>query len=134
MFIDFAEEELPRRRYVQRFSRHKVPGGWYVRLVFTEFGHGAGARNESALYLPDTEHSWQLEGFKWQMIKKDPVGGVYRAKVPGGWLLLGTARGQGKTHDGTKYNSRIGSLALVPDLSGEWECTVLEEKDPFFCC
>lgn len=132
MDIDFAEEELPRRRYILKISRHKVPGGWYVRVIFTEFGHGAGGRNESAIYIPDPEYSWKLDGFRWQMIKKDPVGGVYRAKVPGGWLLLGTARGQGTTADGTKLNCRMGSLVFVPDPAGEWECKVIEEKNPFF--
>ena len=132
MFIDFAGEKLPVRRYIHYLTRHKVPGGWYVRVIFTEFGFGAGSRGESALFLSDPDYSWQTEGLKWEMIKKEPVGGVYRTKAPGGWLLLGTARGQGKTDDGTKLNFRMGSLVFVPDPDGEWECKVLPEKDPFF--
>lgn len=132
MFIDFTGEKLPTRRYILSFMRHKVPGGWYVRVVFTEFGSGAGARCENALFLSDPDHSWQIDCLKWEMIKKEPVGGVYRTKVPGGWLLLGTARGQGKTDDGTKLNFRMGSLVFVPDPDGGWECEVLAEKDPFF--
>jgi len=131
MFIDFAGEELPLRQYVLKMTRHKVPGGWYVRTIFTELGHGAGARTESALYLSDSEHSWQTEGFRWQMIKKEPGGGVYRNRVPGGWLLLGTARGQGKTDDGTKLYIRTGSLVFIPDPGGAWECKVIEEKGPY---
>ena len=132
MDIDFTGEKLPTRRYINNFTRHMVPGGWYVRIIFTEFGFGAGGRGESALFLCDHEHSWQAETIKWEMIRKEPVGGIYRTKVPEGWLLLGTARGQGKTDDGTKYNCRTGSLVFVPDPGGEWQCKVLEEKDPYW--
>lgn len=132
MYIEFEEEKLPARRYILNLSRHKVPGGWYVRVILTEFGFGAGGRGENALFLYDHDYSWQTEGLRWEMIKKEPVGGIYRTKVPSGWLLLGTARGQGKTDDGTKYNTRTGSLVFIPDPTGEWECKVLAEKDPFF--
>jgi len=131
MFVDFMEEKLPKRRYILKLARHKVPGGWYVRIITTEIGHGAGGRGENALFLSDPDHYWQVDEFKWEMIKKEPVGGIYRAMVYGGWLLFSTAQGTAKTDDGTKYHPRIGSLVFISDGDHEWECTVLEERDMF---
>lgn len=131
MFIDFEGEKLPTRRYILYFTRHKVPGGWYVRIITTEIGHGAGGRGENALFLSDPDHSWQIDCFKWEMIRKEPAGGIYRAKAYGGWLLFSTAQGTAKTDDGTKHHPRIGSLVFIPDAAHGWECNVLEERDIF---
>ena len=132
MFIDFSEERLPSRRYILKLARHKVPGGWYVRVVFTDLGAGAGARGESALFVADSEHSWRRENSPWEMLKKEPIGGIYRAKVPGGWLILATAKGEARTDDGTKYHPRLGSLVFVPDIDHSWECDLIAERDPVF--
>lgn len=129
MFIDFTEEKMPVRRHIFKFSRHKVPGGWYVRIIFSNLGPSSG-ENEAALFLSDLEHSWQIGNLQWEMLKNEPMGGIFRAKAPKGWLLLSTANGSAKTDDGTKYRPRMGSLVFVPDAEHAWECVVINEKDP----
>lgn len=124
MFYDFSEEALPKIQYVLRLTRHKVIGGWYVRVIFTEMGSGAGARNESALFVADAEHVWQIDNLFWEMIDKEPGGGIYRSPIFGGWLVLSTARGEGKNEDGVKHKARIGSLVYIPDAVHEWKCTI----------
>lgn len=131
MFIDFTEEKLPKRKYILKLARHKMPGGWYVRIVTTEGVHGACARGEDALFISDPDHSWLLDDFTWEMIKKEPFGGIYRAKVQGGWLIFSTSLGTAQTDDGIKYHPRLGSLVFIADTGHEWECPVLEERDVF---
>lgn len=127
MFIDFIEEKLPTIKYILKFTRHKVPGGWYVRIIFTDVGHlGSGGRSVTAQFLADLEHAWQIDSFKWEMLMQDPLGGIFRAKVFGGWLMLTTVKGS-SNNDGTTFTNRMGSLVFVQDPVGEWECKELKE-------
>lgn len=132
MPFEFIEEELPKLRYIFKLSRFKVPGGWYVRVIFTNFGHGAGGNSESALFIPDLNHSWCIDGFCWEFLKAEPMGGIYRAQVPGGWMLMSTAQGTAKTDHGIKYRPRMGTLVFIPDCGQEWDCSVHKEGDPVF--
>ena len=131
MSLEFIEEKLPKRRYIFKLSRFKVPGGWYVRVIFMNYG-GLGGNSEAALFLPDTEHSWDIENLCWELLKTEPMGGIYRAHVPGGWILMSTAQGTAKTDDGIEYRPRMGTLVFIPDCGQEWECKVLQEGDPVF--
>lgn len=132
MHIEFREEQLSKRRYILKLTRHKVPGGWYVRCIHTGFGFGAGGQNESTLFLPDPEHVWIPEKVRWEMLQKEPIGGIYRLKVHNGWLLLSTCQGAAKNDDGRKYRPRLASIIFIPDPEHCWECTVIQEKDPVF--
>jgi len=132
MTKDFTGEKLPRNRYLFRIVRHQVPGGWYVRAIFAEIGAGTKPLNEAALYISDPDNAWSLEGFAWEKLEPNPLGGVYRAKVHDGWMILGTMRGEGKTDDGEKYHPRLGSLVFIPDAGHTWECKVINESDPKF--
>ena len=128
MFIDFISEQLPKNHYLLAFTRHKVIGGWLVRAIFTDRGHGAGGKTETSLFIADAGHSWQPVNFIWEKIQVEPGGGVYRSKVIGGWIIMTTAQGSAKTTEGELYRTRLGSLAFVPDQDHSWECSVIAEK------
>jgi hypothetical protein len=132
MNLAFTEERLPTRRYILKFTRHRVPGGWYVRCIHTGLGYGAGGHNEHALFLADPEHLWNHDNIRWEMLQKEPMGGIYRLKVYNGWLLFSSCQGTAKTEDGAKYHPRFGSLVHVPDPEHRWDCKTLQEKDPVF--
>lgn len=128
MLIDFSGEKLPAGRFIHSMFRHKVVGGWYVRLIMTNQGSGAGGQNECVTFIPDLELSWQLDTFQWQKIQVEPSGGIYRTKCVGGWIVFSTAQGNAKTDDGTLYRPRMGSIVFISDPEFNWECTILEEK------
>lgn len=128
MLINFTGEKLPMARYMLYLLRHKVIGGWYVRAIITNQGSGAGGQNECVIFVADPEHGWRPDNFNWQKIQVEPGGGIYRARIIGGWILFSTAQGNAKTDDGTLYRPRMGSLVFIPDSDHAWECAILEEK------
>lgn len=130
---NFTAETLPKIRYLLRIARYKVPGGWYVRAIFTDKSrHGEKPLNEAAIYISDPDHIWLLEGFLWEKLEANPLGGVYRAKVHNGWIILATMRGAAWTDDDDKYNPRLGSLVYFPDVGHSWKCSAIPESDPKF--
>lgn len=127
----FEEEELPKMQYTYRISRFSVPGGWYLRVIFRNRS-GSQGNHESAIFLSDPDHQWQLGNTCWEKLKKEPNGGVYRLPVHGGWVLLATAQGIAETDDGTRYKPRMGSLTFVPDEANAWACNRIEETTSVF--
>jgi len=127
----FEEESLPKIQYTYRISRYSVLGGWYMRVLFRNRSNSQG-NHESALFLSDPTHGWQLEDCLWEKIKKEPSGGIYRMSVPGGWVLLATAQGIAETDDGTRYKPRMGSLTFVPDEANAWACENIAESASIF--
>lgn len=126
MCANFTEELLPKMQYTYKSARHKVPGGWYLRIILRNNNSSPG-NGECALFIPDAGYSWQLDDLKWEKIKKDPNGGIYRLEVPSGWVLLSTAQGIAETNDGTKYKPRMGALTFIPDPEHQWECDDIVE-------
>lgn len=126
MCINFTEELLPKMQYTYKSARYKVPGGWYLRIILRNNSNSPG-NGECALFIPDSSYSWQLDDLKWEKIKKDPSGGIYRLKVPSGWVLFSTAQGIARTDDGAKYKPRMGSLTVIPDQEHQWECEAILE-------
>lgn len=128
MTKDFTGEELLKIKHLHRIVRYQVQAGWYVRAVFSDTGRlGKGLLNEASLYISDPDYAWSLEGFTWEKLEHNPQGGVYRAKVHNGWMILGTMRSDGYTDEGDKYHPRLGSLVFLPDPDCSWECSIIEE-------
>ncbi|HIJ81289.1 MAG TPA: hypothetical protein HPP76_06245 [Desulfuromonadales bacterium] len=112
----FVPEELKKLPpCVASFTRTRCSSGWYVRAVFCHEGFGAGAFCESALYFHDPDECWDASKVVWEKIAPEPRGGIYRSVVPGGWILLATAKGETRLPDHEHFETRFGSITFVPE-------------------
>jgi hypothetical protein len=111
----FTTENLSPTRFIKAFTRIRIASGWYVRAVFGHEGTGGGTFCESAIYLHDPDNAWDSNNIEWQWISDEPRGGIFQCAVPGGWLIVATAKGETLLSDHEKLATRFGSLTFVPD-------------------
>jgi len=58
------------------------------------------------------------ERFEWELLKMNnsPYAGTYRAKVPGGWIVLHWSQTRFGENGGTSE-----SMVFIPDPNHEWK-------------
>lgn len=113
---NFSSETLPRHpKFIRAFTRTRIANGWYVRVIFCHEGVNGGVFCESAVYVDDPEHAWDTSNDEWRWIADEPRGGIFQCAVPGGWLMLASAKGEATFGNWEKLDTRFGSLVYVPD-------------------
>lgn len=121
MFIEMAEDRLPRTQYARKVSRYKVFGGWIVRVFVQMHGAGSGTQDECAVFVPDASHGWTPPEV-WERIRTEGGGGISRLFAPEGWIVFSTISGNIHDRERERLSVRMGSLVYVPDADHEWEC------------
>lgn len=67
---------------------------------------------------------------KWEKLKHTPhYGNVYRARVPGGWLVLADTWARHADTEGERHYDSTGvGITFYPDPNHEW--TLAEDETP----
>ena len=105
-------------------QRCPVPGGWLVRHE-----HRASAKQSgsSMVFVSDQDHLWNMEvdPFAWEKIDESRSANstrlTFRAKVPGGWLLMEGYNVETWLDTREKIGHLDLSLVFVPDETHAWK-------------
>jgi hypothetical protein len=84
-----------------------------VALVFRSGGDGREARSVA-------QERGSADVFKWRLASDDGANSVYRAKVPGGWLVLV------RCVPSSSYRGEGAGITFMPDPEHKWDGATLK--------
>jgi len=101
--------------------RWRLLDGWYIRIKAKAY------TCENTLFIRDAEHLWSSDEIEWERISKGGTGyGIFRLKVPEGWLVYSSCPVHGRPGGFITVVTGNASLVFIADENHKWDCTLIE--------